>query len=304
MMRLLLPAILLLAAATASAQTYVVGDAWISGRLTAGTTVAGASLEVQATTNVSTAFQVSGVFETPFLVVTTSGDVGMGVTPTTRLDITGAADVDNAAVVLRNGNLYPSATQYQLTFGEGGTVNRRHAIRSVHLSSTSSNGLDFLLWTPTLSAAQVGSLDVLSLVTTSSGSSVHIRPVGTPTVDLVVSDGSTLGGGAVHRAAEVAPSSREWKTSIYPLDATQEDLASANIEGLRHVSFRYKKWTPKGWVNDSRQPTRRGLLYEEAPASMRGPGKSLIVDERINELELAMKQLIRRVESAEKEAAR
>lgn len=290
--------------AIAQAQSGVIGDAFITGRLTAGTTVAGATLDVKMSSSATAAFQVSGVDETPFFVVTTTGNVGMGVTPVARLDLTGVADVDNTALILRNGNLYPTTTQYQLTLGESGTVNRRHAIRSVHLSSTASNGLDFLLWMPSQDAAAVGSTNVMSVVTTTGGASVHIRPVGAPTVDLVVSNGTTLGAGAVHRAAEVAPSSRDWKTDIAPLEASQENLASLNIEGLKPVTFRYKKWTPKGLVKDGRQITRRGLIYEETPESVHGPGKSLVIDERIVELELAMRQLIHRVEAAEKETPR
>ncbi|MBI3289109.1 MAG: tail fiber domain-containing protein [Elusimicrobia bacterium] len=303
MRRALLSLAFLPLAIAARAQSYVIGDAFITGRLTTGTTVAGASLDVKMSSSATAAFQVSGVDETPFFVVTSTGNVGMGVTPEARLDLTGTADVDNAALVLRNGNLYPATTQYQMTFGENGTVNRRHAIRSIHLSSTASNGIDFLLWTPSQNAAAVGSLGVMSIVTTTGGASMHVRPVGTPIVDLVVSDGSTLGAGAVHRAAEVAPSSREWKTDISSLETSQENLASLNVEGLKHVTFRYKKWTPKGLAKDRRQALRRGLIYEEAPASAQGPGKSLILDERIVELELAMKQLIHRVEAAEKEAA-
>lgn len=300
-------ALLAALAGRAAAQAYVVGDAWLQGRMTAGTTTTGARMEVMNGSATAAAFQVSGVDLTPFLVVASSGDAGLGVTPAAHLDLSGAADVDNAALILRNGNLSPATGRYQLTFGQDGTVDRRHAIRSIHADSLSGNALDFLVWTPAQSAAQVGSLGVLSLVTVASGtfaaSFVHVRPAtGTATTDLVVSDGSTLGGGTVHRYQEVAPSSRELKTGIVYLDQAAEDRAAEEVLALKPVRFRYKRWTKRGWVRDRREGLHRGLIYEETPAVLHGPGKSLVIDERVAELELAARSLIRRLEADDAQA--
>ena len=63
----------------AAAQAQIINDdAWISGKFGAGTANPGARLEVQASSLTTTVFQVSGVDQTPFLAVYSSGAVGMG----------------------------------------------------------------------------------------------------------------------------------------------------------------------------------------------------------------------------------
>jgi len=41
---------------------------------------------------------------------------------------------------------------------------------------------------------------------------------------------------------------------------------------------------------------RRGLLYEDAPENVKGPGQSIIIDQRVNNLEMATQEFLRRLE--------
>ena len=48
---------------------------------------------------------------------------------------------------------------------------------------------------------------------------------------------------------------------------------------------------------------KRGLLYEESPESIRRPGKTLSRNARVTESELALKELMRRLEALEGQVA-
>ncbi|MEQ1920603.1 MAG: hypothetical protein ABL955_15550, partial [Elusimicrobiota bacterium] len=283
-------------ASGAQAQTAVVGDAWIIGPVMVGTTTASSSrLSVVASSATETPFQVSGVDLTPFLRVGKDGKVGMSTYSAANLDVNGSGDSTNTALMLQSGNLYGGGTtRVQLAFGQDGTTNRRHAITSVHSDSTTHNSLDFLIWSPDAGTTSLATMTVLSLVTISSTAaieaSVHVRPIGDPKHELMVSDGASPGGGTIHVAAQVTPSSREWKRDIAYLGAEDEAAAYAHERNLKHVSFRYARLKGKEFVRNSRAPIRRGLIYEDAPAEIRGPGETLSMDQRLLETELAFKE--------------
>ena len=297
--------------ASARAQTAIVGDAWIVGPVTVGTASAeGSRLHVAASSATEVPFQVSGVDLTPFLRVSKDGTVGMSTYSAAHLDVAGSGDDGSVGLMLQSGNLYESGTgRVQIAFGQDGTTNRRHAITSVHADSTTHNSIDFKIWsTDTGSAATMATMTVVSLVTISTpagtAASVHVRPIGDPTVELVVSNGASTGGGAIHVAASVTPSSREWKRDIAYLAPAEEAEAYEAERGLKHVSFRYARIKRGKYVRDSRSPLRRGLIFEESPAVLRGPGESLSLDQRLLESELAFKELARRLDAFEKEAGR
>lgn len=308
MRRLLLAALLSIPAAKAAAQTAIVGDAWIIGPVMVGTTTAASSrLHVAASSATEVPFQVSGVDLTPFLRVAKDGKVGMSTYSAANLDVNGAGDSSNTALMLQSGNLYQGGTtRVQLAFGQNGTTDRRHAIASVHSDSTTHNSLDFLIWSPDAGTTSLATMTVLSLVTISSTAaieaSVHVRPVGDPKHELVVSDGNSTGGGTIHVAAQASPSSRDWKRDIAYLGPAEEAAAYANERGLKHVSFRYAKLKGARFVRNSRAPIRRGLIYEDSPAEVRGPGETLSLDQRLLETELAFKEFARKLEAAEREA--
>ena len=307
-MRKILAAASLLAAVSGAAfgQTTIVGDAWVLGHVIVGTTTPAARMTVVASTFVPGAvFQTSGVDLTPFLRVGNDGTVGLSTNSAAHLDVMGAGDAANVGLMLRSGNLYGSSGMKQMTFGANGTVNERHAINSVHLSSTAHNSLDFLIWTPDAGTTSIATMTVMSLVTISSasGASVHVRPIGDPVVELVVSNGLITGGGTIHVASSVSPSSRRFKTDISYLSDDERLRAYDDVKGLKPVSFRYMKMKGNGFTRDRHAALHRGLLYEEAPESVRGPGDSVNMDQRLLESEMAFQELARRLESLEKEAA-
>lgn len=297
-MRILLLALL---AMRASAQTAVVGDAWIIGPVMVGTNTASSSrMNVAASSATEVPFQVSGVDLTPFLRVGKDGKVGMSTYSAANLDVSGSGDSANIALQVRGGNLYPATSgRAQIAFGQDGTTSRRHHIDSVHVDSTAHNALNFLIWSPDAGTTSLATMTVLSLVTisTASGASVHVRPAGDPIVELTVSNGNSLGLGTVHAAAQVTPSSREWKSDIAYLGAEEESAAYGRVHALKHVSFRYARRKGKDFVRDGKAPVRRGLIYEDAPWVLRGPGESLSVTQRLVDSELAFIELTKRLEA-------
>jgi len=302
MRRLVSVCALCLLVRAACAQTLIGGDAWILGSVGVGTTSPGARLEVKASSSAATIFQVSGVDGTPLLAVDRQGKVGLSTSPSANLDVGGVGDIGDLGLQLRNGNAGTETNKYQMLFGLG--MDYRHAMRSAHADSIPGNGLDFLIWTPDAGgSSDIASMDALSLVTTSTGASVHVRPFGTPDADLEVSNGSATGGGTVHRALEVTPSSREIKSDISYVSQDDEARAFNEVAGLKHAVFRYKGVKKRGFFWNTKESKHRGLLYEDAPASIRMAGKALSVNERINNAELALKELQRRLEAAEADAA-
>lgn len=309
MKRLLLAVGLCLGATTSAwSQSAIVGDAWILGKVSVGTTTADARFYVLASSSTEAPFQVSGVDLTPFLRVARDGTVGLSTTSAAHLDVSGSADSSDIALMLRSGDLYGvGAGRIQLAPGANGSTNRRHTITTVHASSTGFNSIDMRVWTPDAgSAADVATMTVASLVTSTStfAAAVHVMPVGAPQAELTVSNGLSTGGGTIHVLSQVTPSSRKIKSDISYLDPSEEEAALECVRGLRHATFRYMKRKGPGFARDSRAPLRRGLIYEEAPESIKGPFDSLSLDQRLAESELAFKALARKLEALEREAGR
>jgi hypothetical protein len=286
-------------------QTTIVDDAWIDGKTGVGTGAPSARFEVQASSASGTVFQVSGVDETPFLQVANQGGVALSTTPGANLDVWGVADSSDAGVQLNDGSLYPATTGFQVLLAYAGSSSYRHAWRTRHSTTTENSSMDFLLWTPAQASSAIGAMGALSIVTISTGAYVHVRPSsGTAIAELEVSDGFTMGAGTVHRAIEGTHSSIDLKKDVQYFGETEERAAFKETRGLKLVSFRYKGTGKKSWLwfLSKKGPLHRGLLYEEAPEILRGPGRSLSVDGRVANAELAMKELIRRLEAVSAEA--
>ena len=226
----------------AAAQAQIINDdAWISGKFGAGTANPGARLEVQASSLTTTVFQVSGVDQTPFLAVYSSGAVGMGQVPVANLDLFGSPDDSSIGLQLKSGNLFPGSGSTQIAFGQNGTSDRRHAIRTIHSVATSSNSIDFFIWEPGAgSPSDIAVKEVASLVTTTATAAVHIMPIAAlPDAALEVSNGVSLGGGDVICATEQAPSSRRLKSQIAYFTPDDEAQAYEEVGELKHAAYRY-----------------------------------------------------------------
>jgi hypothetical protein len=280
-------------------QTYAISDGLIGGKISVGTTAANGRVFVQSSSMTAIPFQVSGVDLSPFLRVERTGDVGIGVEPEANLDVMGSADSEDVALQLRNGNAYPAIGAAQITFGYNGAADRRHSIRTAHSTTTINNEIDFYLWTPADSDSALGTTRALALQTTTFGSAVHVDPVSElPMNDLTVSNGMVLGAGGMLAGSESVPSSRRWKADIGQLSQNESLAAFNEVIALDHVRFRYKS------RRGPKPPLMTGLMYEDAPASIRGRGQTLSFDERLNNTELAMQELIRRLETLEGRSSR
>lgn len=276
------------------------GDGQITGQLGVGTEIPQARLHVEMKAADAYALKVSSPDGTAELVLDEQGRLGIGISaPGAKVDVRGSAGNGDIGLLLRVGNSSQTTDSSQIVFAYGSTNSYRHSLRTRHdATQYAYNALDFFLWNGTapptgLTGADLGDLRVLSLqgMTSLSSGSVHVMPFGLPDAELEVSSRTGLGGGTIHRAAAVAPSSARFKADIEALGPQEQEEAYAAIRSLRFRRFRYR-----GEGGDS--PLMRGLIYEEAPASIQGPGKTVVLDERIANLELALQAVQRRFAEA------
>jgi len=274
----------------------------LPGKLEVGYSTNGFQAEVQAGANDWTLL-ISSPDTTPLFLADNVGDVGVGnnITPISPLDIQGTGSSGDIALQLRSGNS-TSTSSVQGTFCFNGSNYLCHALTTQHNSASDlGNRMDFYLWNPNVATGTIGNLDVLSLqaMTAIAGQgAVHVMPVGAPNWELEVSNGVCTGCGSVERIAAAAPSTRERKSDIRYL--TEKDAAKAykDVMALKHASFRYKRVLKDGSrVPDPTQPLREGLIYEDAPESIQGGAKSIVFDERVANLELALQENIRKLET-------
>ena len=276
-------------------------DDVVAGNLLVGFLGSGAQAEVVARAQDSTTLQVSSANHQPLLSVTNIGNVGVGVpAPYGQLDVAPST----VALQLRSGNLTPTGTSVEAAFGYNGDVSMRHAIRTFHSTATVGNELDFLVWTPAAgSTATIATSELLALQasTIASNGSMHILPVGTAVAELEVSNGLSTGGGTMQRLQVLTPSSKRFKSDIRYLKEKDEDLALAETAALKHVRYRYRSRAKDGGLyDDPRQQERVGLIYEDAPDSIRGPNQTLLTNERLANVELALRAAMRKLEALEK----
>lgn len=281
---------------TIGAAARATNDLGVGGRLVVGLSTTGAGLDLEAGAVSNYALLISSPDGRTMLAVNNMGSIGLGEDPVLgRLSIASGGD---AALQLRSGNSTGTPTSVQIALGYDGTAEMRHAIRTEHHASTTGNRMSFLLWTPAQSTPSLGAMELLSLwaSTSSSKGLVHIRPVGSSTEELIVSNGATTGGGTIHRLQAAAPSSREGKQDIVYLTEADEERALAELLALKLVRFRYKRLDANGeLVRDPAAPLRRGILYEQAPESLRSGASGVSIDERVANLELALKAELRQL---------
>ncbi len=276
-------------------------DDTIAGTFLTGFMGSSAKAEVVAQAQNALTLAISSANRQTMLGVTNSGNVGVGVVlPNGQLDVAPGS----LALQLRSGNSATTGTASQMAFGYNGDVAMRHAIRTYHSTGTAGNSMDFLVWTPDAgSTATLATSDFMSLqaITAASGGSMHILPVGTADVELEVSNGLTTGGGTMQRLQVLTPSSRRFKSDIKYLNERAEDAALAETAALNHVRFRYRSRAQDGSLyDDPRQEVRVGLIYEDSPESIRGEGQALLDNERLANVELALKAAIRKLEALAK----
>lgn len=289
--------------APAHAGTAFSGDLQITGQIGIQTQVPKARLEAQMAPADEYGLKVSSSNGTPLFVLDRTGRAGVGtVYPQARLDVAGSGDDGSVGIWLRGGNSTGSVAGAQIVFGLASTDTYRHSIRTRHtFSENRLNSIDFFLWNSTNSPSTLGSLNVLSIegIPAASSVSVHVMPAGSPDVELEVSDGITTGGGTIHRAAASTHSSKALKSDISYLSDADIQRAYEDVKALKHARFRYKPARPGGAPGR----TLRGLIYEDVPESVRGPGETVVFDNRLANLEMALKVVNGKIEALEKKIA-
>jgi hypothetical protein len=285
-------------AGKASADTKISGDFQPAGQLGVGTTIPRARAEIRMSAADPYGLRVSSSNGTFLAGVDKNGRLAIGVSSANaRVDVRGTGDNADLGLLLRAGNSSSTILASQIEFAYDSTDTYRHSLRTRHVYGQQEyNAMDFYLWNSTADPAALGTQNVLSLqaVTTVSSGSVQVNPAGLGTYELEVSSGGIVGGGTMLRASAGAHSSRALKTDISYFPIERERQAYEEVKALKHVRFHYKM--PDGQMDSVE---RRGLLYEEAPASVRGSAKSIIVDQRVLNLELALKTADKMISSLE-----
>lgn len=282
----------------ARAQFSASNDLTITGQTGVGTAVPQARMEIKLSSADAYALKVSSPNGDPLLVVDKAGRMGIGLaSPGALLDVNGRGDASDNGLQLRAGNSTSSVTSSQIVFAYDSSGTYRHSLRTrATVGQDLGNAIDFYLWNSTGAPTALGDVNVLGLQAVpraSTAASVHISPVGTPAYELVVSNGLTTGGGTVMAASVSAHSRRALKSDVSYLDESAERRAYDEVKALRHARFRYKAGGPNA-------PLVRGLIYEDAPESIRSaPGKSIVVENRLANMELALKAARRRVAALE-----
>lgn len=290
MTRAALVSMLLAVARAGHAAGTISQDGQILGQLGVNTEVPYARLHVAMSSTDAYGLKVSSPNGDTTLALDRAGRLGVGVaSPLAALDVRGAADSGDVGGLFRAGNSTSSTSSSQLSFGFAGGL-YRHSLRTRAASAQNSgNAVDFFLWNSTASPATLGTARVLSLEAGVSGSTaaVHVLPVGTPDAELEVSNGVTQGGGRIAYGSSGAHSRRALKSDIRYLE--DPEAAYSAVKGLRHAEFRYR----------GEATVRRGLIFEDAPESIQGPGDTLVFDYRVLELERALKVAAREIRRLE-----
>ena len=289
------------------------GDTQVTGQVGVGTSLPRAQFHVQMSSMDNYALQITSPSGAVLLQVDKAGKLGIGVAnPQANIDVAGQGDSGGVGLELRSGNSTSTFLSSQIIFASTAGA-YAHSLRTRAVASQDQiNSIDFFLWNSTAQPYALGSLDVLSLtVSTGSTGSVHVMPVSSaPTAELEVSDGNSLGGGTMEYYQSGPPgSSREIKSDIQYYVPEKAAQALEDIKSLRHARYRYKKFLPGPSLNEPilvdnpSAPLRRGLIYEDAPASIQGPHKEIVVDYRVMNLELALQEVDRRIQKLEAQIA-
>ncbi len=294
----------LLSISSAHAGDFDPPDFQVTGQLGVGTRLPRARLEVQMSPSDQLAVKIAGPGRETLLAVDRFGRVGIGtLRPEATLDIDAPG---NDGMLLRAGGREVEQQGDQIAFTNRELNGPRFGLRTRHtIGPRGVNAMDFVFSTNRGRSWNWRDSGILTVASSNrSACSVQVRPVGFPEFELEVSSGDGAVGGGIIRyrhAGEHSDSSSAKR--IENLDKAAATRAYADVRGLRHAAFRYKQTTRKGYVADQAMPLTQGLIYEDAPESIRGPDNTLIVDERVMNLELALQAINQKIDEAEAKIA-
>ncbi len=118
-------------------------------------------------------------------------------------------------------------------------------------------------------------------------------------VELEVSNGASVGGGSIHRASSGTHSKRALKHSINYYGPLDYKAAYDDLKTLRHVTFKYKSRQNGVLINDPLAAVHKGLIYEESPDRIKDGNGAIVIDDRIEMLEMALIEAIKKIEELE-----
>jgi hypothetical protein len=135
----------------------------------------------------------------------------------------------------------------------------------------------------------------------STNGNVHVKPVGTADVALEVSNFSSTGGGTIHRAGSSTHSSKKIKSDIVYKSTTQYKTGYDDVKALKPARFRFHEWYKDEndkWKHrvSTTTPLRNGLIYEDAPESIKAENETISLDNRVLNTEMALIHLIGKLE--------
>ncbi|MBI4422193.1 MAG: hypothetical protein HY554_00605 [Elusimicrobia bacterium] len=267
------------------------GDAQVLGQLATGAEVPTARLEVRLSSSDAYGLLVSSADGRPMLHAGPSGRVAVGVSsPTAALDLRGSADNGDIGLLVRAGNSSGTASSAQFAFSPSVGL-YQHSLRTRATSyGYFGNGIDFYLWRSTAEPATLGASRALSLESVDpSTASFHVQPTGAADAQLEVSRGTITGGGYMLSLPIATHSSRARKFQIEPLG--DRGRAYADLLGMRHARFRFK----------GQSDVLGGLIYEDVPESVTGPGETVVLDYRVLNLVMALQKAHERIRALEGE---
>jgi len=274
-------------------------DLEVTGQMGVGTMAPKARLEVQTSSREVAAVQVLDAGDRPIFVIDGAGRVGVRVAaPEARLDI---APDSAEALTLASGSLSTSPIESQIIFEGKDATRFRYGIRTTHSSAARvPNNIEFFFREMNWPRPGGDAPDfTIGTANSASGCGVGIRAAGTMAFELDISSGTIYaGGGTVLALHSGEHADAATAASVRYLDEKDEKRAYEETEALKPAAYRIK---PDAGGAPGR--ITRGLIYEELPGSLRGREKSVVVDARVTNLELALKEINRRIAELERKVA-
>ena len=265
----------------------------VTGQGGVGTLSPRARLGVLASPRDKGVFSVSNAAGKRVLFVGLDGRTGIGArSPLARLDVAGPADfglMNLFSLGPDEGGRGPS-----LAFASA-DASSRFEMRAHHSADGSVGDSFEIEYRPKM--FNMGATLPLAL-TIGGGASpracaVQTRPGGPAVYELEVSAGGARAGDGVIRYAESGEhASRFGRTVLSRLGRDAELQAYKEVSAMKHSQYRFVGMATKV---QTVHPVMRGIRYEDAPESIRAPDRSLVLDERIMNLELALKEADRRI---------
>jgi hypothetical protein len=175
------------------------------------------------------------------------------------------------------------------------------AIQAIYFGDANDDNVGYIQYLHSDDIMQFTTNQVLNLRIEADGD-LNIQVVGAADAELEVSNGATTGGGTVHAASFANHSSEQLKSDIRSLSEEEYNTSYQNAKNLLQYEFRYKvreSTTSARLVRDVSQPLWRGPMYETSPAELQGRHETISLNDRILQLEMALKIAIQKIESLE-----